>query len=107
MSRLDQLHTFLNEDPTDTFVLYSIAQEYFKSGDLSKALEYFTRLRQTDPGYVGLYYHLGKLYEAMDQSAQARNTYLEGIGIADAAGDAHAASELRGALQLLNALDDD
>jgi tetratricopeptide (TPR) repeat protein len=107
MSRIDHLLDFLREDPSDAFVLYSLAQEYIKEGDTGNALEYFIKLRQHDPDYVGMYYHLGKLYEALEDHSQALKTYEEGIAVAHAQGDAHAASELRGAMDLLRALMDD
>jgi predicted Zn-dependent protease len=107
MSRIEQLQKFLQDDPTDTFVLYSLAQEYLKSGDLDRGLDYFERLKQTDPDYVGMYYHLGKLQERLDQRSAAVQTYEEGIERARAAGDMHAASELTGALNLLRLEMDD
>lgn len=107
MSRIKQLLEFLQDDPADTFVLYSLAQEYVKFGDLEKGLEYFVKLKKTDPDYIGMYYHLGKLRERLDQPSKAIETYEEGIRRARAAGDMHAASELTGALDLLRAAMDD
>ncbi len=107
MSRIQQLTEFLQDDPADTFVLYSLAQEYVKSGELEKGLEYFGRLQQTDPDYIGMYYHLGKLQERLKQQSTAIETYEEGIKRARAAGDMHAASELIGALDLLRSEMDD
>lgn len=107
MRRIEQLLAFLQDDPADTFVLYSLAQEYVKCGEPEKGLDYFERLKQTDPDYVGMYYHLGKLQERLDERSAAVQTYEEGIKRARAVGDMHAASELKGALDLLRLEMDD
>lgn len=107
MSRLDQLLEFLKEDPSDVFVLYSLAQEYLKADDLNNALGYFEKLKAAEPEYIGMYYHLGKLHERLGQPDQAQETYLEGIDIARNAGDIHAANEMEGALNLLKSTLDD
>ena len=60
--RIKQLMSFLEKEPTDGFTLYSLAYEHLKGGDLNKAEIYFNRLKSLDPMYVGLYYHLGKIY---------------------------------------------
>ena len=63
MNRLQQLLAFLQEDPNDSFLLYSLAQEYVKHGIDEQAIKTFRQLRDTDPSYVGLYYHLAKSLE--------------------------------------------
>ena len=59
----------------DSFALFALAKEYEKHGDLDQALAYYRRLRQSNPGYVGLYYHLGKLYERLNLPAEALEAY--------------------------------
>jgi len=92
---LIQLH---ESTPTDSFVLFALAKEYEKSGDTTQALDFYQKLRTADPAYVGLYYHLGKLYEKQQDIPNAVTAYKQGIATARAAGDRHAESELRGAL---------
>ena len=51
------------------------------------------------PDYVGTYYHAGKLLEQFDKKNEAEKVYRDGLRVARAAGQQHAASEL---LQALN-----
>lgn len=97
-ARLDYLTQLHQSAPQDTFVLFALAKEHEKLGDLPQALAFYQRLQETDPGYVGVYYHLGKLHEQLHNIPEAVTTYRAGIREAEAANDAHAASELRGAL---------
>jgi len=97
-SRLDQLLAFHEEDPSDSFVRFALASEYNKLGDRVSARGHFEALRKHDPNYVGLYYHLGKLLEDMDQLTEALDVYRAGIVVAEGISDFHARSELQSAL---------
>ena len=92
--RIDHLKELLANDPNDEFVLYAIAQEYLKYEYVEEALEYFLKLKEKNPDYVGLYYHLGGLYKDIEEPDKATETYAEGIAIARKLGDQHALSEL-------------
>ena len=98
MNRLDQLLAFHSEDPNDSFIRFALASEYRKLGDTKKALETFESLKASDPEYVGLYYHLGKLLEEIGNVPTAMEVYREGITRAGAQRDLHAKAELQSAL---------
>ena len=98
MDRFDTLLQYHRDDPDDPFVRYALAQEHLKRGETNDALQYFEGLVDEHPGYVGTYYHLGKLYEALGRSDDAIRTYQTGIEQAARASDLHARSELQGAL---------
>ena len=100
--RLNQLLEFHKDDPTDSFVTYSLAQEYLKIGEAEKAIEIFDALKQSDPAYVGLYYHYGKTLEYLGRLKEARNVYQTGIDQCRKVGDNHALGELNGAMLLLD-----
>ncbi len=100
-TRLEQLLGYLEESPNDTFILYALAKEYELQGDLGKALKQFERLLEVDTNYVGAYYHLGKLFEKLDQPNKAFSTYKEGMEIAKKQNDQHAFSELAEAKLML------
>lgn len=104
MSRLDQLLTFHEDDPDDSFVRFALAAEYLKLGRLDEALSTFESLRQDDPRYVGTYYHLGKLYERIGRTQDAVSTYRDGMERAMEVTDFHARSELQSALLELEGL---
>ena len=96
-TRLEQLNEFLEASPGDAFILFAIAKEYENLDNLPKALEYYQLLEKDQPDYVGTYYHLGKLYEKMEEPNKAFQTYKDGMVISKKAGDQHAFSELAGA----------
>ena len=96
--RLQYLLQLSESSPGDSFVLFALAKEYEKGGDSARALEYYEKLRSADPGYVGLYYHLGKLFEQNRDYPNAVLTYKQGIETARKASDFHSLSELNGAL---------
>lgn len=95
--RLNKLKAFLKADPKDEFSLYALSQEYMKQGDYKEAIHFFLQLKSLNPDYVGLYYHLAKAYNALEQADDALATYDEGIMIAKKLGDHHALSELQNA----------
>ena len=98
MSRLKQIEAFLLEDPDDSFLLFALASEYRKAGNLVEAQKQFEKLKRIDPDYVGLYYHLGKIIEQIGSLAAAQEVYREGIECASKLQDFHARSELQSAL---------
>ena len=97
ISRLESLLDLLNDSSSDGFLLFAIAKEYEGSGDFTNALKYFERLQESDPEYVGLYFHLGALYQELDESEKAMNAYDKGIEVAQVLKDLRALSELKGA----------
>lgn len=101
MNRLKSLLEFLNDDPHDTFVIYSLAQEYASAGNVSESRRYYHLLKDVDKDYIGLYYHLGKLEESEGNYTLAISVYQTGIEVADRIGDNHARGELEGALAML------
>ena len=107
MNRIKALLDFLSEDPRDTFVLYSLAQEHSSAGNLSEGRKYYHLLRDVDADYIGLYYHLGKLEESEENYEVAKSVYLDGIEIAGRIGDTHAKGEIEGALAMLEDLLDE
>ncbi|MCS6991337.1 MAG: tetratricopeptide repeat protein [Chitinophagales bacterium] len=78
-TRVKLLLQLLQEKPQDAFLLYALALEYKQMGDGQTARDYFVRLKHLHPDYLGLYYHLGNLYQQMGMVEEARHTYREGI----------------------------
>jgi len=102
MNRLEQLKNLLADAPEDSFITFAIAKEYEKEGNTGEALKCYLTIAEHDPEYVGLYYHLGKLYEERGDTLTAISTYEQGMNIAKAAGDDHAYNELVGAKETVN-----
>jgi len=95
--RLKQLHKFLLDSPKDSFLKFAIAKEHEKSAQDDKALKFYLDIYENDPKYIGLYYHLAKLYEKLNERVLAIKIYDEGIELGKNLGDFHAVSELNNA----------
>lgn len=98
--RLKQLYSFLQEDPENSFLLFAVAKEYEKMEALDKALQYYIAIQKQDEDYIGVYYHLGGLYEILGDKDSAKSIYEKGLEIAKKTKDFHSASELNN--QLMN-----
>lgn len=96
-NRLNQLKIFLEESPNAPFILFAIAKEHEKLGNLPEAGDFYQKLIKAHPDYVGTYFHYGHYLEELDQPEQALAIYTKGIEIAQQAGDLHAKSELMSA----------
>ena len=97
-TRLQQLLAFYEADPTDAFTTYALATEY-RAQEPERAWDFYQILLTNHPDYVGTYYHAGKLLEQFGKKSEAEKVYRDGLRVARAAGQQHAASEL---LQALN-----
>lgn len=94
---MNQIKALLADSPDDAFLLFALAKEFESSGEREQALQQYLLLRQKNPGYVGTYYHLGKLYEKLERKDEALEAYTAGMDEAQKAGDRHAWSELSSA----------
>lgn len=101
--RLEQLKRLLHAEPEDAFTLYAVAQEYACRGEHERALEYYDRTIAADANYLYAYFHKARSQEATDDIAGALATLREGLDRATLVGDAHAAGELAGYIDSLDA----
>lgn len=102
VNRLEKLLEFLKNEPDDEFLLYALATEYLRLNQTDMALSYYEKLVTEHAAYVGTYYHLGKLYEALKRRDDALKTYENGMKAAREARDNHALSELQSVYNELN-----
>jgi len=107
MSRLEKLLEFLKNEPNDEFLQYALATEYLRLNETDKALQYYENLVTNHPDYVGTYYHLGKLYEALNRTPDAISIYEKGMEIAKNKRDNHAFSELQAVYREATGFDED
>lgn len=99
--RMRKLQSMLEKQPEDTFLLYGVALEYRKADDSVRAIEYLDRVLRLDPGYCYAYHQKGLVYESLGDMENARKSYRDGIAAARGKGDAHAESEISGALAMI------
>ena len=101
MERIAKLKDFLASNPEDSFLQHALALEYVKTGDDGEARKLFEEILNREPGYIGSYYHLGKLLERNNETDAAIKWYEKGMEEAKKAGENHALGELRGAWEEL------
>ena len=99
MNRIDQLKEFLKTTPNDAFLQHALALEHIKKGEEQDAKILFENIINKEPGYVGSYYHLGKLLERINDNAAAVAVYKNGMKEAKLAKDNHSYNELQAALE--------
>ena len=94
-NRLDSLLAMYSENQNDPFLCYALAKEYESMEDYKLALEYYEKLDNMVPPYVGKYYHHGKLLWKLEKDEDALKVLDKGIEIAKDQGDTHALGELK------------
>ncbi len=102
MDRIIQLKEFLKASPDDSFVQHALALEYIKGGDDEEAKKLFENILNRDELYIGTYYHLAKLHERNNNTADAIVVYEKGMIKAREVKDLHAYNELKAAYEYLN-----
>ncbi|MEO8885384.1 MAG: tetratricopeptide repeat protein [Mucilaginibacter sp.] len=107
INRLEKLLEFIKNEPNDEFLKYALATEYLRLNETDKALTYYEDLVNNHPNYVGTYYHLGKLYEALNRKQDAINIYEKGMEIAKQKRDNHAFAELQAVYREATGYDED
>lgn len=98
MPSLDQLQSLLTSDPNDAFLLYAVAMELTKLGRSEDAVSAFADLRRRHPDYIPGYFMGARAFEQNGDVEDAKALYREGISLATAKGDTHAAGEMSAAL---------
>jgi len=98
---MEQLCGMLERSPKDAFLLYAVALEHKKLGELREAIEYLNKVLEVDPGYCYAYHQRGLVYELLGDLESARRSYREGIDAATKANDAHARGEIEAALGMI------
>ena len=101
-TRLELIEDMLQKSPKDSFLNYAAALEHKKSGNLERAIELMEFLVKNDPDYLGVYYQLGKLYEELQQTKKAIQTYKAGKEVARKLNDQKTIGELTEALMFLD-----
>ena len=101
MSRIEQLTRLLAADPTDTFVLYGLAQEHAKVGKHREAVAWYDRCLAADPAYCYAYFHKARSLEALEEIPAAIETLKAGQIASSTAQDSKALSEISGYLDEL------
>jgi Tfp pilus assembly protein PilF len=100
-SNIKKLALFLKKNPSDSFTKFALALELLKQNEVTKARVFFESVLEQDPSYLGVYYHLGKLYEQIGLLQKAKSLYTDGIELAVTQNNKRTETELKDALELL------
>jgi predicted Zn-dependent protease len=93
-TRREKIEAMLVDDPTDTFLRYSLAMELDKEGQNQRSLQQLSELTQDEPAYVPAFFMAGQQLARLDRIDEARAFLRDGIEQARTQNDAHAAGEM-------------
>jgi tetratricopeptide (TPR) repeat protein len=99
MNRIERILEMLQYTPKDNFLRHALALEYVKAGYDDSARKLFEAILTESPGYIGSYYHLGKLLERNNETQLAIEWYEKGMAAAKEANERHAYNELQNAYE--------
>ncbi|MEX2600346.1 MAG: tetratricopeptide repeat protein [Balneolaceae bacterium] len=91
----------VKNNPGDIFSKFALALELLKNNQVQKALVLFESIYKHHPDYLGVYYHLGKLYQSMEEPQRSAQIFSEGIEIAKKRNDTRTLLELTEALEVV------
>jgi hypothetical protein len=94
VSRREKIEAMLADDPSDTFLRYSLAMELDKEGAHDASLAKFIELSRDNPPYVPAFFMAGQQLARLSRKDEARVIIRQGIEAARDQGDAHAAGEM-------------
>ena len=94
MSRREKIEAMLVDDPSDTFLRYSLAMELDKEGDHEASLSKFAELTRDASPYVPAFFMAAQQLARLNRIAEARTALRDGIEHARVAGNSHAAGEM-------------
>ena len=94
MSRRERIEAMLVDDPQDAFLRYGLAMELVKEGDVERALELFGGLMNDTPPYVPAFLMAAQQQGQRNHIDEARRVLRNGIEVARAQNESHAAGEM-------------
>ena len=94
LSRRQRIEAMLADEPSDTFLRYSLALELEKEGEHDRSLEYLRGLTVDAPPHVPAFFMAGQQLVKLGRVDEARAILRDGIEAARMQGDAHAAGEM-------------
>jgi hypothetical protein len=104
MSRREKIEAMLVADPADQFLRYSLAMELDKEGEHELSLAQFAGLMQDAAPYVPAFFMAAQQLTRLSRINDARAALRDGIELARAAGNSHAAGEMSEFLASLGSL---
>ncbi|MBI2194467.1 MAG: tetratricopeptide repeat protein [Planctomycetes bacterium] len=99
--RLELLRKAVEKSPEADFPRYGLAMELASAGETEEAEKQFQELLEHHPAHVPGHFMLGKLYERLGRTEEARVILRRGIDAAQRQGNTHARQEMEEELEKL------
>jgi len=94
MGRRVRIEQMLEGDPSDVFLRYALALELLSEGALERGLSLLADLAAEPCRYVPAFHMAGRHLAAAGRIDEARHVLRDGIEMARAQGESHAAAEM-------------
>ena len=94
MSRREKIEAMLADDPSDTFLRYSLAMEHRSEGNHEESLRRLGELTKDEQPYVPAFFMAAQQLVDLSRINEARTMLREGIDEARRQSDSHAAAEM-------------
>ncbi|EMI41585.1 MULTISPECIES: hypothetical protein [Pirellulaceae] len=104
MSRREKIEAMLLDDPTDTFLRYSLAMEFRSEGNQEQSLVKLGELTRDSEPYVPAFFMAGQQLVELGRVNEARTMLRDGIEEARRQGNSHAAAEMSELLASIGSL---
>ncbi len=99
-NRIEVFKQMIESDPTNTMVLFGLANEYQKAADWQNAIETLEEYLSKADDEGNAYGMLAKAYEQIGMREKAKTTYEKGIEVSNAHGHPSMANDYRMTLDL-------
>jgi len=99
--KIKKLALNIKKNPKDSFSKFALALELLKREQVTKAILLFESILEQEPDYLGVYYHLGKLYQQTGNVQKASELFTKGIQLAEEKNNSRTKSELSEAFETL------
>ena len=99
---IKRLAANIQKNSEDLFSKFALALELLKRNQVNRAKLLFESVYKQDPEYLGVYYHLGKLYQSIDLLDDALFMFKKGVDVATKKNDLRTKSELLEAINQLH-----
>ena len=104
LTRRQKIESMLDDEPRDIFLRYSLALEMVNEDESEPAVVLLQQLCVETPPYVPAFFRCAQIMADLNKVEQARSFLREGIEVARAQGDMHAAAEMSEMLSELGQL---
>ncbi len=94
LTRRQKIESMLHDEPRDIFLRYSLALEMVNEDESEPAVVLLQQLCVETPPYVPAFFRCAQIMADLNKVEEARSFLREGIEVARAQGDMHAAAEM-------------